>query len=204
MKESNKLKIIKIGLVAAGLMIAKEHWKRKKVVKRLRKGNRFRDRASVLDEINSLPHYIYQRMFRVDRSTFEELLGKVNAHIGAQETNELMAKRQVSGHRGQPVSNRIKLHCALRFLAGGSYWDICFGFKVGFGSFFSDSKFGIIWPIMEAIDASYKIGLKMTDREEMEKQAAEFAAISEYSQEVFNGVVMAIDGLIIKLIGTQI
>ena len=29
MKESNKLKIIQIGLIAAGLMIVKEHWKRK-------------------------------------------------------------------------------------------------------------------------------------------------------------------------------
>ena len=80
----------------------------------------------------------------------------------------------------------------------GSHWDICFGFKVGFGSFYSDSKYGIIWPILEALDASYKIGLKMRDREEMQKHAEEFAAICPSSQEVFNGVVMAIDGLIIQ------
>lgn len=88
--------------------------------------------------------------------------------------------------------------CTLRYLAGGSYWDICFGFKVGFGSFFHDSKYGVIWPIMEALDKAYKIGLDAENREEMEKLAEEFAAIDPRSQSVFSGTVMAIDGWVMQ------
>ncbi len=47
---------------------------------------------------------------------------------------------------------------------------------------------------MEAIDQAYTIGIDLENRAEMEKLADEFAAIDSRSQQVFSGVVMAIDG----------
>ena len=35
-----------------------------------RRGNVFRDRAALLEEIDGLPDYIFKSMFRVDKSTF--------------------------------------------------------------------------------------------------------------------------------------
>ncbi len=88
-----------------------------------------------------------------------------------------MLELQVPGNNGQELSNRIKLLCTLRYLAGGSHWDICFGFKVGFGSFFHDGPYGVVWPTLEAIDKAFIIGIDLENREEMQRLADEFAAI---------------------------
>lgn len=189
--------VVKAASVIAAVAVTKQHWKKKKIFKRLRMGNLARDRETVQQEIDQLPHNVFKQMFRIDRTTFEEILRKIEPFVEAP-TNESMSRRQVSGCRGSLISTRMKLYCALRFLAGGSYLDICFGFKVGFGSFFADSKYGIVWPILEAIDKAYQIYLDMDNQEEMQKLAEEFAAIDRNSADVFNGVVMAVDGWVLE------
>ena len=130
-----KAKVLKIGFVAAGLELVRFLWKKKAICRRLRKGNRSRDRRAVIEEVDSLPEAIYKKMFRVDRDTFEAILEKVEEQLPSHR-DPARVRMQVKGYSGQELSNRIKLMCTLRYLAGGSYWDICFGFKVGFGSFF--------------------------------------------------------------------
>ncbi len=51
---------------------------------------------------------------------------------------------------------------------------------------------------MEAIDQAYTIGIDLENRAEMEKLADEFAAIDSRSEQVFSGVVMAIDGWVLQ------
>lgn len=68
---------------------ATNHWKRKIYAKQLnslskkleRDGNIFRDREEMLREINGFPDYIFRSMFRVDRTTFEEILTKITPHL---------------------------------------------------------------------------------------------------------------------------
>ena len=68
---------------------ATNRWKRKIYAKQLnslskkleRDGNIFRDREEMLREINGFPDYIFRSMFRVDRTTFEEILTKITPHL---------------------------------------------------------------------------------------------------------------------------
>ena len=96
----------------------------------------------------NLPDYIFKSMFRVDRTTFDEILVKVEEKLPPIDTD--MAAKSVKGNKGQPLPTKVKLMATLRNLAGGIKWDICLAFKIGFGTFWSDSKFGAIWPIMGA------------------------------------------------------
>jgi hypothetical protein len=66
----------------------------------------------------------------------------------------------------------------LRWLAGGSFIDICFAWGISKASFFAtDLSKGIIWSVMEAIDIVFEIGLP-TDHESLSTMADEFKTYS--------------------------
>ena len=68
--------------------------------------------------------------------------------------NRNFARLNVKNCGGQIISNRIKLLATLRWLAGGMMWDVTMYLKIGWGTFFTDSDFGVIWPTMRAIDVA--------------------------------------------------
>jgi hypothetical protein len=71
-------------------------------------------------------------MFRTRRDSFEKL------HI--YTPNAAMARQS----SGLIVSKKTKLYCTLRWLADGSYFDICIAYGESQSSFFSTShKSGI-------------------------------------------------------------
>jgi hypothetical protein len=109
-----------LAALTGGLM---QLWKKKKVIKKVRRGNRRRDRSLVLQETENLPDYIFKSMFRMNRECFEMLLDKLSTYLPPDATVE-QARKQVKGSKGEPLSNRIKLLATLRYLAGGSHWDI--------------------------------------------------------------------------------
>ena len=84
----NKLRRRKLLVLINAVCTATIHWKRKAYFKQLnslskkidRDGNIYRDRENMLREINAFPDYIFRSMFRVDRSTFEEILSKITRH----------------------------------------------------------------------------------------------------------------------------
>jgi hypothetical protein len=110
----------------------------------------------------------------------------------------LYASRNIKNNEGTPISLKTKLLATLRYLAGGSKWDICLVFGIGFGSFFADNSLGIIYPILDAIDQSFSIGLDLDNDEVLKKQSADFANIFPPSAEIFNGVILAIDGWVMR------
>ena len=72
-----------------------------------------------------------------------------------------------------------------------------FGFKkIGFGTIFSESDWVVVWPVCRAIEMNYFIGFDLRNREDLMKLSEEFAAICESSREVFDKVVLALDGLV--------
>ena len=81
-------------------------------------------------------------MYRINRATFKFILDKLNAKLPRSEKSDEMARRSVKDGEGIPVTNEIKLLCTLRYLAGGSKWDIAFAHRVGCGSFFVDKNRG--------------------------------------------------------------
>ena len=205
----NKLRRRKLLVLINAVCTATIHWKRKAYFKQLnslskkidRDGNIYRDRENMLREINAFPDYIFRSMFRVDRSTFEEILSKITPNLASNSDidplSKEMAARSVKGGQGSALSPRIKLLATLRFLAGGMKWDICFAFKIGWGSFFSTESRGVFWPVCEAIDLSYTIGLDFNPAV-LQKHSEEFAAICPASAPVFDGVVLALDGWVME------
>jgi hypothetical protein len=149
-----------------------------------RDANRGRDRAAAIQEIDGLPDYIFRRMFRMTRPTFNALLTKINERYPESSSADFI-KKNVKDNNGQVLSNKTKLLATLRFLAGGQMWDICLALKVGFGSFYQSSKYGVIWPMMEAIDALYEIGMPLDDEESLGNIARDFAKINDSTRDIF-------------------
>lgn len=150
-------------------------------------GNRHLDRGYALNQLDSTPDDEFQRMFRMTRAAFDALLLKIEPFMPVR--NERMAR--ISS--GSVITNKTKLCCTLRWLAGGSYLDICWGWGIAQSSFFSAD--GVLWPTMEAIDEAFQIGLPVNDADELQKMANEF---SVFSHGAMNGCVMAIDGWVAR------
>lgn len=74
------------------------------------------------------------------------------------------------------IGCRIKLASTLRFLAGGSYIDICFEFGIAPGSFYLDSS--VLWGTIEALDSILNIGFPFQRENELQKTAKGFAKYS--------------------------
>jgi hypothetical protein len=152
--------------------------------------NRHRNRVHALNEVLALSDSMFSKMFRMDRRGFENLLIKITPFVF--EPNCDMATRS----SGSSITIRTKLYCTLRWLAGGSYLDICFAWGVAESSFYSDEDGrGIIWPIIRAIDIAFNIGMPINDPEKLKNMADGFA---HYSNGELYGCASAIDGWVAR------
>jgi hypothetical protein len=94
---------------------------------------------------------------------------------------------------GSPISKATTLYATLRYLAGGSFYDICFAWDIGKSTFFASDYHGVLWPTIDAIDKALFIGLPVNDKETLERMAEEFSTFSHGHGEL-RGCVTAIDG----------
>jgi len=90
---------------------------------------------------------------------------------------------------GSPIQARTRLAVTLRWLAGRSYLDLCFAWGVSSLTFYHPD--GIIWPVIEAIDAAFSIGFPFEDDIALESLSQGF---EEHSGGILKGHVLAIDG----------
>ncbi len=81
-----------------------------------------------------------KRMFRMLQSAFDLLLTKISA------VKDSYSAMQAINSSGSPIKNRTRLAAALRYLAGGSYLDITFAFRILKTSFYE-----IVFQIYEAV-----------------------------------------------------
>jgi hypothetical protein len=83
---------------------------------------------------DDMPGGRFQKMFRLDRETFEEARLKVTPRI--RKRDELQAIRSA----GSSIHIKTKLAVTLRWLAGGmSYLDLCFAFDISTASFYEEN-----------------------------------------------------------------
>lgn len=126
----------------------------------------------------------FQRMYRVDLQHFHVLLEMIRTQI---ETDDVgMAVRSA----GSEVCAEFRLAMALRYLAGGSVWDIRLNCGVSSAEFYRS-----VWRVIDAINGTLIIDFPLDDEEELARLEREFAAKSR--QQVMRGVVGALDGCII-------
>lgn len=103
---------------------------RKKLNMRFRLCNKIRDRNYGLQVMKNVSDEEFRTMMRLNRASFELLLSKLRPII---ESNFKIYGKNSSG---SCISSSTKLYCTLRWLAGGSYIDICALFGVSKSAFF--------------------------------------------------------------------
>jgi hypothetical protein len=131
---------------------------------------------------------VFKRMFRVDRATFNEILERIEPHM--KHHNHVKA----ANSSGAPIVLTTRLAVTLRWLAGGSYLDLCFAWGVASSTFYHPD--GVLWPTLEAIDVAFEIGFPVDDYSKLEEIASGF---DEHSCGVLKGCVLAIDGFDISM-----
>jgi hypothetical protein len=157
-------------------------------VRKKRQANRHRNREYALNEMEAMSEKHFKRMFRMSKRTFNVLEEKLLDLWGA-DVDEEQAARSSGSH----ITFRTRLACTLRWMAGGSYLDICFEFGVAPGSFFSDG--GVLWGTMDLINESFEIGFPFDNDAKLRKIADDFAY---YSKNKMNNCVLAIDGWVCR------
>lgn len=155
-----------------------------------KKRNRRRNRDYGLEEMEAMSERDFRKMFRMSRSAFNVLHDKIREDL--DERMKLQRKYAINSS-GSEISSRTRLAATLRWLAGGSYLEICFEFGIGHGTFYQDD--GVLWGTLGIIDDAFEIGLPVNDLHAMERIAEGFASCAN---GVLKNCVMAIDGWVCK------
>lgn len=119
------------------------------------------------------------------KESFDKLLGYIYVDL---VVNELMAK-----NRGGPIIPELCLYCTLRYLAGGSYLDICDIAGISTSSFYR-----VLWKTISALRRAPELDVKFpSSREEIQHAIDGFAGIS-YNQAIRN-CALVIDGYLLRI-----
>ena len=115
-------------MVKALLAGGKRRWK---VIGRVR--NMPRNREEVIRKINNLSDEFFRKLYRMDRPTFNWLLEKIRPRFekkkGRRGGDSI---RQGENSSSEFIDPMIRLAVTLRFLAGGSYLDLAFGYHISY------------------------------------------------------------------------
>jgi hypothetical protein len=80
--------------------------------------------------MDALSNVTFQKMSRLDRLTFDDLMDRISSHM--KVPNEVNANSSSGGS----ILLKTKLVVTLRWLASGSYLDLCFAWGVAFSTFY--------------------------------------------------------------------
>lgn len=129
----------------------------------------------------------FTRMFRLAPADFDQLLRQISPILCPNK-------------RYNSIDPIIKLICTLRYLAGGMYEDICFCFKVPYGSFYQ-----FIEQTMQAIDQVvnnikfHVSGNTVDDDVRMQALQQQEARFARLSYGLIRGTVAAVDGVVFRM-----
>jgi hypothetical protein len=94
---------------------------------------------------------------------------------------------------GSEIPTATKVAITLRWLAGGSYIDICFAFGIAPGTFYHDN--GVLWGTMKIIDTLFNIHFPFTDHHQLRQMANGF---SSFSYNRLTDCCLAINGWVMR------
>lgn len=128
-------------------------------VKRTRRPRSFtRNRGFAVNEMDNLSHVNFQRMFRLDRSSFYELRDMLVSSLAFDSM-------KATASSGSAISTTTRLAVTLRWLAGASYLDLCFAWGLSKAVFYSER--GVLWPTIEALDSLIHLGIDLKNEESL-------------------------------------
>ena len=156
-----------------------------------RKRNVKRNRAGLEEELRALDDQTFCRMFRMNKEIFFQLHEKCKSRIKLQsERSDKMAK--ISS--GSPVQTLTLLAATIRWLAGGSLWDISFMFKMSYKTIHAYK-----YKVISSINYTLR-GNIMFPRSELGLAALAkgFAGIGRGMGGAIPGVVAAVDSVCVQ------
>ena len=127
-------------------------------LQRMKSAHQIRNRDHALNQMEFMSDKNFGKMFRMSKRSFKVLL---------QKLDDLNTKEDNYVDRKSYACMKTKLAITLRWLAGGSYIDICFAFGIGTGSFFHDD--GVLWGTMRLIDIAFQIGFPFNSEGDLRK-----------------------------------
>jgi len=144
-----------------------------------------RDRLLWDDYLKTMLRHEFTRMFRMDHDTFMYLVDKLEPHIDKNFHQ--------SDRAGGYISPVLRVGMTVRWLAGGSYLDIKSQYGIGKSTFYH-----IVDEVVDAIVVTFPIQFDVS-LPAMKQRAKEFGLRQWKHMRVFNGVIGAIDGLLVKI-----
>jgi hypothetical protein len=127
-----------------------------------RRPNEYRDRETALNQIKRIaaekPHF-FKRMYRLGVPEFYELLALISPHL-----------EKTSKHSTNPIPPEVYLAITLRWLAGGSFLDLAFGYNLP-----DNAIHTYVFKVLNLIDRELKnINFPIDDEEELQRLSEEF------------------------------
>mmetsp|Transcript_24697 Transcript_24697/g.22447 ORF Transcript_24697/g.22447 Transcript_24697/m.22447 type:complete len:260 (+) Transcript_24697:11-790(+) len=156
-------------------------------IKLKRSPNIHRPRDIVLKKIANLNEIWFRRNYRITRTRFYSIVDQLKTITSHNHHMAIVS----SGSIVDPIYI-IRLAITLRYLAGGSYLDICFGYEISSSSFFK-----IIYDVMAFItNTMNNISFPLDNVNELQILENEFSSICNGT---FRGTVAAGDGVVFKM-----
>jgi DDE superfamily endonuclease len=126
-----------------------------------------------------------KRRIRMDKCSFDKLLGYIY--------QDLIVKEGKADNRGGPIIPELCLFCTLRYLAGGSYLDICDIAGISKSSFYR-----ILWKTIDALCKCEELAIRFpSSSAEIQSAIEGFESIS-YASAIRN-CALVIDGYLVRI-----
>jgi hypothetical protein len=110
----------------------------------------------------------FRRMYRMNHDAFDKLVQILDSALRSDNTKAY--NRSPAG----PIISEIRLHCLLRYLAGGSYLDICALVHIPHSTFYY-----LLWQTCDAVCDCPELKLIFpTTREQLQTASLGFESIS--------------------------
>jgi hypothetical protein len=124
----------------------------------------------------------FHRSYRMSPASFDILVGILGTTLVINPT------KSYARSKAGPIIPEIRLHCLMRYLAGGSYLDICTLVSIPHSTFYY-----ILWKTCDAINDCPQLEFSLPCTEaELNEASAGFEGIS--CQGIMRGCIGAIDG----------
>ncbi len=148
-----------------------------------RQRNKIRDRSFVEAEILGLDPKLFTKMFRMSPSAFATLHDLIRPLLREDWTPKSQQMAELSS--GSCVETIVLLAGTIRWLAGGSLWDIAFMFRVSYSTIHSRK-----WVVITAINQVLRGNIDFPkDAASLAVLASGFAAVNKGMGATIPGVV---------------
>ena len=187
---------IVLPVVCVGLKRARDYGEELVAICKVRKvvsraANRHRDRTGLEAELRQLDDATFLRMFRMGKAAFFALHDKCSSRIKPATP---LSHKMAGVSSGSPVHSLLLFAGTIRWLAGGSMWDIAFMFRMSYKTIHA-CKYAVMHAINYVLRGN--IVFPQTERG-LQCLADGFASICSGKGRAIPSVVAAVDSVCVQ------